>query len=163
MSEQQTHPSRSLSDSPRQFHRLLTALRPRVEREMKMCSRICGKWIVRSPCNSLVPITNMQQSESCNAQAAWGWSAHQLHLCLMSARGKSFISFFMHERLCAPSLNICVHPCVPMDMSCSCFPCVSCACMWNIEEKKKKGPFISANTPLGSRRYLNLLRHNARA
>lgn len=69
--------------------------------EMKMYSRIYWKWIVRSPCNSLVPITNMQQSESCNAQTAWGWSAHQLHLCLMSACGKSFISF-----LC---MNACVH------------------------------------------------------
>lgn len=68
--------------------------------EMKMYSRIYWKWIVRSPCNSLLPITNMQQSESCNAQTAWGWSAHQLHLCLMSACGKSFIYF-----LC---MNACV-------------------------------------------------------
>lgn len=46
-------------------------------------------------------IANVQQSESSNLQTARGWSAHQLHLCLMSACGKSFISLYAWTLVCA--------------------------------------------------------------
>lgn len=67
MLEQQKHPSRSLSDSPRQFHRLLTALQPRVERKWKcilestdneLSARPATVWFPSQTCGKVSPATH---------------------------------------------------------------------------------------------------------